>query len=456
MAKPTRQYGVHQALAKPRSQVLHIYYRMYRQDITLRHCVDVLVDAVVSGIGRIHHPDSEIADFCNQAINNAEDEASCSWQDMLAAAFKPLLWAGFSVSEPLFTLDDNRLEFKGLETYNPLHIEFVVDTFGKLSEGKETPEGYRTSGIYQNAPKGNKAQRRLPLWKVIYLCNEISFGNYYGVSLFESIYRWYALKEQVVQLMVDALSSLGTPFLYIVMPKLSTGETFVDPSTGLERVKNTFDDLEEQFRSVATGEQNGLLIPQPPDGTSKVQVGQLSTQPNVGRVFLDTLQYIDEEMVRGILPYFLIGNELRTNHTAERRMEIFYSGIEKMRYRLMQPIIKKLVYPLIQWNFDRESAAIMPTFSRVYTDRPEDRVATMQVISGLTDRGYLNPLDPSDFSMAREMVRANSRELTPEDVAYIKQIVERRTKAGRPVGSPKPQIKPRPKVERKPKGEIDG
>jgi hypothetical protein len=107
----------------------------------------------------------------------------------------------------------------------------------------------------------------------------------------------------------------------------------------------------------------------------------------------------------------------------ERRMETYYNALDTHRRNLTSVVLRKVMMPLVEWNFSRASAKIPPTFTRVYSDRPEDRVATMQMVKGLTDTGYLNPRNPQDWDMVRQMVRLSNRKMDEEDLKFIEEVV---------------------------------
>jgi hypothetical protein len=121
----------------------------------------------------------------------------------------------------------------------------------------------------------------------------------------------------------------------------------------------------------------------------------------------------------------------------------------------MVPIARQAFTRLIQHNFNRESARHAASFSRIYSDRAEDRVAMMQVVSGMTDKGYFNPTNASDHQMVRQMVRALDRPHDKGDIEFIKKVLYKEVQgAGRPTGVSKPLQTARPKAAKKPTGKV--
>lgn len=408
---------------RPATARLREFERVAYQDTVVYAALTYLSKSIVSTIGSITHPDAEIQTFLEYNLQRLEDERGSSWhrifQDIIFSTFVN----GFSVTEKLFTLNDQgQLVLDNLVTYHPSSILIRPDKNGMLNEKKMDYSGYAKSGIYQN-PTNLNPEVQLPLWKILYLTHNSTFGNYYGKSVIGPLYKWHKLKEALVDMMASALDRFGNPLLYVSMPSYQTDQVETDPSTGEERPLTTLEVLERQIGNLQSN-GNVIFLPQM-DATNKPQIGTLTTGNNVGQTFLDAIQYCNEQMVLSIgIPYFLISAELKSGEgTVERRMENYYSQLEAYRQHLLAPICKQVFSHLVAYNFSRESAKVPPQFSRVHSDRPEDRVATMQVISGLTKHGYFNPRNQMDYEMVRQMVRAGTREQTRDDVKFVDEVL---------------------------------
>jgi hypothetical protein len=230
-----------------------------------------------------------------------------------------------------------------------------------------------------------------------------------------------------------------------------TDEIVVDGNTGEQRPKTTLEFIQEQLEA-NDGDIRAMILPQTTPGTEfKPEVGSIPLSDNFGDTFLQTLRYVDAESVRHILPYFLIQDTNSLEAARERRMEVYFKTVYNERKVLMNHIIQKCLMTTQQWNFNKASAKIPPTFAHQYSDRPEDRVATMQVVTGLTDKGYLNPLNSMDWAMVRQIGGLNDREMDKSDLKFINDVLVtplapttpneavKQPSAGRPTGSSKPQ-----------------
>ena len=446
---------------RPIGARLRLYERMARQDTTLKTALNNLVNIIVGTVGEVVHPDEEVKNFLNYNLAALEDEHGRSWRDCMTELQWTLLWSGYTIGEPLFDLDEGTLRLMDMPTYHPLSIILRPDLQGRLSEGKDT-RTEKKSGIYQlpfNVP--GKQEILLPQWKTIYMGNDNEYGNWYGHSILSPAYKWYRFKEAITDMFAIALSKLGRRLVWVRSPSYATDQMRVDPSTGIEHAITTLDLIKEQIEA---DEDFGdvLLMPQQ-QPEIKPEVGSVPLADQFGEAYLQAIRFADQMAVREIIPYFLLADSTEElfDQAIERRMETFYYALEVRRARLLRPIARKALMPLVHWNYARESAKVAPEFTKVFSDRPEDRVATMQMVKGLTELGYLNPTNTVDWGVVRQMVRVAEREMDEKDKKFIKEILidphkkkdsqgaKRGTQGagreGRPMGDSTPQDEARPR-----------
>jgi hypothetical protein len=435
---------------------MRVYEKMVRQDLTIQSAINTRVDAIVGSIGLPVHPDKEIQEFHRNNLSRLEDESGKSWEQILRELQFTKDWAGFCVSEVLYNLNFGALTIKDIVTYHPTTITIYPDKKGMLTEGNETFDGYHRSGIYQHTPIEPAGERQLKLWKHIYMAADSEYGNYYGHSLVAPAYKWSRLKEVMVEMMLSAMDRLGTRAMWVRTPSHSmTDEIVVDPTTGDQRPKTTLEFIQEQLES-NDGDIRAMILPQTTPGSEyKPEIGSIALGDNFGDTFLQTLRYVDAESVRHIVPYFLIQDTNSLEAARERRMEVYFKTVYNERKVLMNHLIQKCLMTTQQWNFSKASAKVPPSFAHQFSDRPEDRVATMQVVTGLTDKGYLNPLNSMDWAMVRQIGGLSSREMEDSDRQFIDDVLiaplaptvpneaVKKPTAGRPTGSSKPQQKDR-------------
>lgn len=424
-------YNLTTTLMRPKRAQYRLYENMWKNDTTLKSALTARVRWLTNTIGTIEHPDKEIADFHNYYLKSMEDDAGRSFKDCLEKMEQTKSWAGSSVTEALFKLDFGALTLKDLVTYHPSTITYYADKKGRLVEGKESFDHYHKSGIWQSATSFQTAEKRLSLWKVIHLCNDSSFGNYYGYSILEPSYVWVELRKALVGMMAAGLDKLGHRVLWVRMPSYSTGETRFNPATQEEEEITSLRLVYEQFESV-DGMPEVIFLPYQQEG-HKPELGSESLQDDLGETFLESIDYADSQSIKHIIPPYLVSSRLDVKSdpiVRERQMELFSNNIEADRAHLTIPLIYKIFMPIQQWNFNRESAKIPPTFARVYSDRTEARLATMQMVKGLTESGWINPMNDTDYSTVMQMLRLGVRSRDKKDIQFIKDmLIEPRRKA---------------------------
>lgn len=423
--KLTQQGGhnlIHFAMRVPNVR-LRLNEKLVRQDLTIKSAISTYGHHIVSTIGEITHPDEEIAQFLNNNLKRLEDSLGVSWKTCLKTAQFTKDWAGASVSEIMYDLKFGTLMLSDIVTYHPSTIALYTNKKGRLVDDEETWDGYHKSGIWQLALGSNVSEKKLDLWKCLFLSNDSDYGNYYGQSLVAPCYKWQRLKDAIIDLMMIYLEKAGHRLTWVRSPSFPTNETRVSFVTGEEETITTMDVLKEQIESDDAIKQL-LLLPQMTADIAP-EVGSVPMSDLVGNLFLDAIAYADEQSVRHICPYFLISDRSFkiSPEAVEQRMETFNEIKEDQRQQMTSAMVHQCLTLLVKWNFNRASANIPPDFSRVYSDRAEARVATMQTIKGLTEDGYLNPRNQADWSMVRQMVKLADRAMDADDLEFIQEVV---------------------------------
>lgn len=419
-------------LRRPKQAQLRLFERIWRQDTTIKSAVTSRTLWLLNTIGEVEHPDPEIAEFHNRNIKQLEEENGASWVSRLQTMQETKAWSGFSVSEIMFDLKFGSLYLNDLITYHPSTISIYPDKKGRLVEGRPTFDNFHSSGLWQYATGygADFKEKQLSLWKHIHLANESDYSNYYGISLLEPSYVWYRLKEALLDMMAAGLDNEGRRLIWVRMPSYSIGETRVNPSTGEEEAINSLQLVKEQF-DASDGVPEVLYLPfQNQD--NKPEIGSESIQDSVGDAYMRAIEYADAQSIKHIIPAYLVSSAADLDqepNVRERQLEMFSNNIEVERSLLISALIKKVFMPIQSWNFNRASAKIPPTFARRYSDRAEDRLATMQTVKGLTENGWLNPFNDIDYIKVMQMLRLDPRERSSEDASYIyDMLIEPRQK----------------------------
>lgn len=447
---------------RPNYNILSEYEAAAVGDTALASGINTIIETMLSMAGPISHPDPEIQDFLRYSLEHLE----YGWKRRFREAAHTSFWAGNSITEVLFKKGGNGLlVHDDLMCYHPSTLMLRVNKRGRLTEGEPAAlEGHK-SGIYQMPIEPNYTEALIPRWKSIYLVNDPRHNNVYGNPLVALPYKYVLLKETYEEMMTTALDRYGHPLIWIKVGAGLTEETVVDPLTGQIRQLTVQESVERDIQNLSGG--NVLVFTQTGDIEPDVQ--SLTTGNNIGSTFLEAISYCDMQIYRGLLvPFVIIGHDadrMTSSGGAERQMELFRMIMRSLFEYYVNPFAEQLCSSLIKYHFNRESAHIPPYFPIRQVTRPEERVAMMQMIVGLTNSGYFNPQNEQDWAMVRQFVDANERDRTPEDEQYIHDMVvgpllkdepttgstnekpgrsPKKGKPGRPTGNSSPQISPRP------------
>lgn len=458
------------AYNKPLLKRLEIYENTFKYEPIIQQALNVMIDALLGALGPIEHPDPDIQEFCRYSLARHEESYCIDIFTKLREVCLLTISSGFSITEPIYEIFNSEILIKDYVTYHPSTITIRTNKLGQLIEGDESYEGpHLKSGIYQSTTQ-KYGEVLLPLWKISLLTFNKEYNNYYGTSIIENCYRWHVLKEAYVDMMTTTLDRYGNPLTVLTIPQHSSGQVRVNPITGEETTLNMHELLEEQIsKGYVASDSNFLLLPFF-DNSVKPEAKVLSGTNNLGSSFLDAINFCEMQMVRNLLiPFNLINTVQNTASNAdsamsERQIEMFNRVITTIYRTLIVPFVNQTIHRQVLFNFSRSSAKVPPKFPLRKTTRPEARVALMQMIKGLTESGYLNPLNEADWGSIREMVDALDRPMDNEDKKFINDVViepkkkppaananapskqgpSGKTNEGRPTGKSSPQQVSRP------------
>jgi hypothetical protein len=426
---------------RPFLERLKEYEQIALYDTTVNYVLFVLIDTLLSMLNPIEHPDPEIQEFLRKNIdmmggllptdNPNGDRYVATSSQLYESLFRILystMWAGYSTTEVLYRVESGQLLIEDFLSYHPATILIRPNRRGRLVEG-EIAYDMRPTGIYQLTGQLNSmypGESQLPLWKVVQLSRQGMHGNHYGISAMEQIYKWHLLKEAFIDMQAVALDRSGTPIVAITVPIYNTNQIEIDPVTGEERQMTTQEILERQIQMQNFGGGGNIILLPQIDSSMQPKIQVLSNGSSVGEHFEIAIERCDREIAKGLLtPYILLFPSAKGENVrdTQRPMELFNRIVISLYKQFIIPTVTQSFHRLIKLNFTRESAKIAPRFPLRGATRPEDRVALMQMISGLTDRGYFNPMEPVDWAMVREMVDAANRTQTSGDQDFIHQMI---------------------------------
>jgi hypothetical protein len=402
------------------------YARLY--DSTVAACFKIIINTVVSSLGDIEHPDPDIESFLKYNVAYLENNTPMSsLKNMMKLALDVAKWSGNSVSEKLFVVNKNTqyngaLLLADLITYHPKSIIIRPNKQGRLVEGDIGLDG-KPTGIWQRSSLQKEVL--LEKWKIVHLVNNFSFNSFYGRSDIETVEKHVLLKEYILDLRTEALRTFGAPLIAVTVPVHKTTETVVDPTDGSVKELTTFDTTKRDLQETYTDSDGKILLLPFTDPSLKPEAKMVTSGTNVGSSFEDAIKACDKDIARGLcVPYIMLSSDVGIRSGAERQIEIFNQVIVDIYESLVTPFINQLFCNVIEENFKGRDTALLPakiTFKNKI--RPEDKVAMMQMITGLTSKGYYNPLSEVDWDMVREMVGSENRKMEAEDIQYINDIL---------------------------------
>lgn len=418
------RYPFNNVMKRPRIAQLNLYEGMWRKNVALKRAVTARVNWLLSTIGEVTHSNPAIQDYHRANLKLLEDAHGKCWRKCLEDAIVTMYWAGSSVSEVLYQLKSNAIYLKDILTYHPQNITFFPTKEGLLEEGELSYDGYHQSGVWQLTGAKDGRERQLSMWKHIILCSSADFGNYYGYSAFDPSYQWYRISEAISEMQVEALAKIGSKCTFISMPSYTTNEPYIDPNTGEEKMYTGIEFVKAQWDS-QDGLPELLLAPQQ-DPNNKATVTSLSLTDQVTEVYRNAIDWADGNAVGHIIPPYLIGvGEARLVEPVvrERQLDAFCNEIDAERELIIGELIKKVFLPAQQLNFTGPEALEPPTFPRLFSDRTEDRVSTMQIIKGLVDCAVFNPFNEDHRATMFQMLKLPYIRLTEDDVDFIYEML---------------------------------
>lgn len=467
----------------PRVQRIKEYQYVATHDSTVSAVFQVFVSTLLSLLGPIEHPDPEIDDYCKYNLSRMTDEFSVDPYQTMGDAILSALTTGLSVSENLYDVVNGNIYLRDFVHFDPKTILVRTNKNGRLTENESSLSGNGLkSGVFQSAHSFSSLAQvsgdlQLPLWKINFVNHRRRYGNYYGQSAIEPIYKWSLSTDAIADMMLVALDRFGTPITAVLMPLFQTSETTIDPETQEPKLLTSVEVMEGKFANQDLRGGNIIILPYT-NKDLKPEIKNITTANNVGSTFTDAISFCDLQKARGLLmPFALLGGS-KTYATdnesqSERQMEIFHHVVDSLYKEIILPFVSQSWHRLIRLSFNRESANTPPSFPLRESKRPEDRVALMQLISGLTEKGYMNPVNEKDWETVRDWINANKRSFDKKDKKFIEDMlinprkkqeqpqapnggdgknsgnssvppVKGKGSPGRPVGSSKPQNVSRP------------
>lgn len=436
----------------PSSVSVETFKRMVDTDDTVGSGVDFLTTALSARMGRYIHPNKEITHFVNKAI----DEIEGGWNNVLKELLSAC-WAGFSVAEIVWANKDIGFVPQKVVPLPPNTILFETERTGEL-----TPDGImqyqrnynpfiQGAGFGIAAPSGlgvnsfgfdsnrndpfakfgdfpfpirtanafNYLSIRIPRQKCIHFPFNAQgqFGNPYGRSLLRRTYKYYVVKDAILQMMMIALDRKGTALTVVYTdPNTMLEDGSKDDGTGSQQFRNNPNKgvradiaAREAFRNVHN--DSVIILP-----GKKDEIFSVDFMPQTSNVqdFLEALKFCNMSTLRGLLlPALIFGNgdgtgsySLGQEHakTFDKICDSINSNFE---HTLLQQLVKQIIaynFPRSAWEKDGLGAFSKRTLSRDEIEKE------MTVYEQAINQGVIDPNDLNDLNKMRETIGFEERE----------------------------------------------
>ncbi|MCP4648919.1 MAG: DUF935 family protein [PVC group bacterium] len=274
---------------------------------------------ILSPDWNIESENEEIVEFITWNLNEYLDEIfTKKLYDILSS-----MDYGFSLSEKVFAIVDNKIVLSRLFSRAPHTFDFKIDKFGDIEH------------IIQYTAN---QELHIDKSKFIHHSYQEDFGNPYGKSeLNEGVYRAWKSKDAVIRFWNIYLERHGMPLLH---GTYTTGGGSKDDFH--KSLKNA------QARTVITTPEGYTINPvEAGKGTESYEKAIDKYNLMIARSYLipDLLGFGGSETSGGS---YALG---------DRQADIFMAGIEFIRQQLEKIITRDIVNPLVQWNFGTSETA---------------------------------------------------------------------------------------------------
>lgn len=337
--------------------------------------------------------DWEVSEFVRRRL----DDINCTVEHVLHSVLSAMAY-GYSVSElvykPIDTGPDRgRVGLKAVKTKKPHDFAFKIDEFGNIIDDGLVQEG---------RPDGED----LPRQKFIHWTYGDDFGNPYGKSDLEAVYRAWWTSDNAYKWLAMLLERFGIPPIVALY----------DPNT-MQAPQIA------ELRKVLTNIRNSTAAAIPRGNKDSFELWSPELGGQVSSVFVPALQMLKQDIARGMLmPGFLgitpdaVGSYAR----AKVIFDVFLLSARFVQSCLEDSVMhEQVIKPLIDLNFNVDA---YPRFKfKSMTDAAQGEL--LQTWATLLDNKAVMP-GPDDEAHIRGLVEFppqgdpenEDRKLKPADI----------------------------------------
>lgn len=434
-------------IQNPSSVSVETFKRMVDTDDTIGSGVDFLTTCLAARLGRYQHPDEEITEHVNKALAAVEGGFSNTVKEILSAS-----WAGFSVGEKVFG-DDPVLGFipKSIVPMPPSTLLFETERTGELTSdgilqyqrnynpyllgrGVGYFGGTLSSGVgfaqgggarpdifaklgdlpfpLRTANSFSYLSIRIPKAKCIHYAFDAQgkFRNPYGRSLLRRCYKYYVLKDAILQMMAIALDRKGTPLTVVYYdPNAPIYDRANLPNPGNDGTARGQPKVaihpgqaaEKAMKDI----HNSSIIYLPGKKGEIYELDALSQQSNAAD-FLAALEFCNKSILRALLiPSLMFGDGQGGYALGEVHAKSFEKVLDGTNAGLEEVLLKHWVRDILMLNFPRSKWEKdgLGSFSKRELTQDEIQKVMVTFEQGINS-GIIDQQDLNDLNKMRESI----------------------------------------------------
>lgn len=438
-------------IQNPSSVSVETFKRMVDTDDTIGSGVDFLTTCLAARLGAYQHPNKEIMDWVNKALEQIDGGFHSAIKEILSAS-----WAGFSVAEKVWSNDAvHGFIIKKLVTLPPSTILFSTERTGELeSDGilqyqrNFNPAQMGAGGSYlfgflssialptaagmRNDPYAkfgdlafpirvgttyNYMAVRIPKLKCVHFSFDAQgkFGNPYGRSLLRRAYKYYVMKDAFLQMMATALDRKGTPLTVVFAdPNVTViDEKKIDGATSAQGNRNVGIRGDRAALRAFSNVHNDSVIVLPGKKDQHFSVDKLDVTSNA-QDFISALDFCNKSIMRALLLPSLIftsGDGAGSFALGQEHAKTFDKILDSMNAGLTQTLLQQVVKELIEYNFGADvikKDGLGSFGKRQLSD--DEKQKEMECFASGIDKGVIDATDLKDLNKMREALGFEPRE----------------------------------------------
>jgi hypothetical protein len=379
----------------PSSVSVETYKRMIDTDDTIGSGIDFLTTCLAGRLGEYSHPNKEVAAFVKKALKKVNGGWFNAVKELLSAT-----WAGFAVQEKVWA-NDEQMGFiiKKLVSLPPTTMMFETERTGELTQdgilqyqrnwnpmllgtglgyyggllgvgfgfsptGDSRPDPFAKLGDMPFPLRTNNSYSylsiRIPKQKCVHYSFDAQgkFGNPYGRSLLRRCYKFYVLKDSILQMLAVALDRKGTPLTIVYADPNTTlaDETKATAINNGGNIKGRRAGIraDEAARAVFSRIHNDSVMILPGKKGQIYEVEALPQGSNSGE-FIQSLDFCNKSIMRALLiPALMFGGDGGGSYSlGQEHTKTFMKVLDGMLDGLKEVLIESIVTELIQYNYPR-------------------------------------------------------------------------------------------------------